>query len=500
MNAPAPDPALDLEAWMRRRPLDLREPALGGLSRAERQLVELQRDFVDVVTDGATEVAYAIARVRFDSRGALAESQQQAQQHTAQLAEVGNGLGQIVRSTEDLLGKLHHVDAETGRIDALAADGARKTQSMRELFGELVTQNARNRAEVDKLRRQFGEIVQHMGVIRDIAQRTNLLALNAAIEAARVGDAGRGFAVVAEEIRKLAQTSEQSVARIGESVSSIDKALRTVGRGTEDFSSRMDASQAQVHEIAEHFHDIAGGVSQVARQSTEATGQLSAQSEQLHAVDAHFQTMAQRVRDDAKSAVERGARITEALDLALDKSQRLFSSATQFRTDSATSRVIGALEQVTAEFEQRLAQALQRGEISQSDLFDEQYQPVAGTDPQKYNTRFTDWFKREIQPIEDRYVELSEQYVFVLLVDRNGYAAAHNSKFDQPLTGDPQRDLVGNRSRRLFNDPVGLASARNTSEVLLQVYARDTGEIMRELSRPVRVGARHWGAVRLGFR
>jgi methyl-accepting chemotaxis protein len=498
MNAPVPDP--DLETWLGRRPLDLREPALGGLKPAERELVELQRDFVDVVTDGATEVAYAIARVRFDSRGALGESQQQAQQHTAQLAEVGDGLGQIVRGTEDLLGKLHDVDAESGRIDALAADGARKTQSMRELFGELVTQNARNRAEVEQLRKQFGEIVQHMAVIRDIAQRTNLLALNAAIEAARVGDAGRGFAVVAEEIRKLAQTSEKSVARIGESVSSIDKALQTVGRGTQDFSSRMDASEARVHEIAEHFHAIAGGVSQVARQSTEATGQLSAQSEQLHAVDAHFQSMAQRVRDDAKSAVERGARIAEALDLALDKSQRLFTSATKFRTDSATSRVIGALEQVTAEFEQRLAQALQRGEISESDLFDEQYQPVAGTDPQKYNTRFTDWFKREIQPIEDRYLALSEQYVFVLLVDRNGYAAAHNSKFDQALTGDPQRDLVGNRSRRLFNDPVGLASARNTSEVLLQVYARDTGEIMRELSRPVRLGSRHWGAVRLGFR
>ena len=249
-----------------------------------------------------------------------------------------------------------------------------------------------------------------------------------------------------------------------------------------------------------HFHGIAGGVSQVARQSAEATGQLSAQSEQLHAVDAHFRSMAERVRGDARSAVERGARIAQALDLALDKSQRLFSSATMFRTDSATSRVLGALEQATSELEQRLAQALQRGEISDSDLFDENYQPVAGTDPQKYNTRFTDWFKREIQPIEDRYVALSDQYVFVLLVDRNGYAAAHNSKFDLPLTGDPQRDLAGNRSRRLFNDPVGLASARNTTDFLLQVYARDTGEIMRELSRPVRVGSRHWGAVRLGFR
>ena len=66
-------------------------------------------------------------------------------------------------------------------------------------------------------------------------------------------------------------------------------------------------------------------------------------------------------------------------------------------------------------------------------------------------------------------------------------------------TAQPQ-DAVPGDWWRLFNDPVGLASARNSSDFLLQVYARDTGEIMRELSRPVRVGARHWGAVRLGFR
>lgn len=498
MNTPASQSPL--ADWLERRPLDLREPALAALDPTERHLLELQREFVDVVTDGATEVAYAIARVRFDSLASLRESQQQAQQHTSQLTEVGSGLGQIVHGTEDLLGKLREVDAESGRIDTLASDGARKTQAMRELFGELVAQNARNRAEVERLRQQFGEVVQHMTVIRDIAQRTNLLALNANIEAARVGSAGRGFAVVAEEIRKLAQTAEKSVASIGESVGSIDKALQSVGRGTDDFSSRMDASQSRVHEIAEHFHDIAGGVSQVARQSVAATAQLSSQFDQLHAVETHFQTMSERVRGDAQTAVERGGRIAESLDLALNKSQRLFSSATLFRTDSAVCQVIGALEQVTAELEERLRQALQRGELSEADLFDEQYKPVAGTEPQKFETRFTDWFKREIQPIEDRYLGLSEQYVFVLLVDRNGYAAAHNAKFDQPLTGDAKRDLAGNRSRRLFNDPVGLASAHNTSDCLLQVYARDTGEIMRELSRPVRVAARHWGAVRFAFR
>ena len=89
--------------------------------------------------------------------------------------------------------------------------------------------------------------------------------------------------------------------------------------------------------------------------------------------------------------------------------------------------------------------------------------------------------------------------VFAVLVDRNGYLPTHNSKYCQPLTGDREKDMLGNRTKRLFNDPVGLKAARNSQGTLVQVYQRDTGEKMWDISYPVFVNGRHWGSFRIGY-
>ncbi len=100
----------------------------------------------------------------------------------------------------------------------------------------------------------------------------------------------------------------------------------------------------------------------------------------------------------------------------------------------------------------------------------------------------------------DKYYKKSERIAFVVAVDRNGYLPTHNSRYSQPLTGDRQKDLVNNRTKRIFNDKTGLAAARNTQPYLLQRYFRDTGEVMYDLSVPIFIKDRHWGAIRFGYK
>jgi len=160
----------------------------------------------------------------------------------------------------------------------------------------------------------------------------------------------------------------------------------------------------------------------------------------------------------------------------------------------------GRIEAMTGAkmMEQLLEEQLQNNRFSEEELFDTNYVPIPGTDPQKYTTRYDSYLDKAIRELQDEYLK-DEQVVFAVLVDRNGYLPTHNSKYSLPLTGDKEKDKLNNRTKRMFNDPVGLAAAKNQQELLKQVYARDTGEKMWDISAPVIVRGKHWGGFRIGF-
>lgn len=147
---------------------------------------------------------------------------------------------------------------------------------------------------------------------------------------------------------------------------------------------------------------------------------------------------------------------------------------------------------------QIIEEAIDNGVFSVNDAFDTEYELIGNFDPPKYHTKYDFYTDKAILGLQDEFL-LDKSIVFAVAVDKNGYLPTHNTRYQKPITGNPEVDKVGNRTKRVFNDPVGLKAAQNSEKGLLQVYHRDTGETMWDVSSPIYVKGKHWGGFRIGL-
>ncbi|MFZ6031302.1 MAG: response regulator [Chloroflexota bacterium] len=139
--------------------------------------------------------------------------------------------------------------------------------------------------------------------------------------------------------------------------------------------------------------------------------------------------------------------------------------------------------------------AIASGQLTRAQVFDRDYQAIPGTDPQKYHTAYDSFTDTYLAGINDAYTQDSD-ILYAVACDINGYVPTHNKR--APLTGNYQTDLNENRTKRIFDDAVGLEAARNRLPVRQQAYNRDNGEKAWDVSAPVYVNGEHWGCYRVG--
>ncbi|WP_445151996.1 methyl-accepting chemotaxis protein [Baekduia sp. Peel2402] len=239
------------------------------------------RRMVTDLTVAAETVASVSGRVVVDAD----EAGRAVDEIARAVADVASGAERQVSAVVDVRGLSSDVATATGESARGAAEAAGQAGRARELAhagatavgaaSEAMMAVSGASAEVTATIRSLGERSSRIGSMVDtiggIAEQTNLLALNAAIEAARAGEQGRGFAVVAEEVRKLADESQQAASSIAGLIAEIqtetDRALTVVEDGaarTSEGVATVEAARASFAEIGEAVEVTSGRVAEIA--------------------------------------------------------------------------------------------------------------------------------------------------------------------------------------------------------------------------------------------
>ena len=145
---------------------------------------------------------------------------------------------------------------------------------------------------LQQLSEDSGQIASVVDVIRGIAEQTNLLALNAAIEAARAGEQGRGFAVVADEVRSLAQRTQESTGHIQEIISNLSKATHAASDNMENCLKMAGLSVNEMNNVRSALGAIADSVSAIDNMSHQIAAAAEEQSSTATEIERNTSTIA----------------------------------------------------------------------------------------------------------------------------------------------------------------------------------------------------------------
>jgi methyl-accepting chemotaxis protein len=258
--------------------------------------------------------------------------------------ETANNVTSASNAVETMSKKIEELSQNASKVEKTAQDAMKLTEEGQRVIDELnkgfsKTTDATNSVVtvMSELEQTAGEIGRIVETIMSISSQTNLLALNAAIEAARAGEAGRGFAVVADEVRKLAEESNQSAQRISQFIEEIRNRITLAARSTDEAVKTISTQVEIGTSVTETFNKI----------SQANTG---------------ISSMIQEINSGIISLVNDGKKISDAIQSVAAIAQE--NAASSEEVSAAVEEVTATMENITSNLQRLIEISRELDEIN----------------------------------------------------------------------------------------------------------------------------------------
>ena len=306
--------------------------------------VRLERNGCDEmagVSDGFNQVAEGfqnLVRQAVSSTVLVAESARSMTQESDQTlqgaAEQKREAEQIASAVQDLADSALDISRNSAeaaesaqRADEMATQGREMVEHTARSFNGMLDEVARTSDVIGQLDTDVQAIGDISGVIREIAEQTNLLALNAAIEAARAGEQGRGFAVVADEVRNLAQRTQASTLEIQQTIESLQACTKDSVELMTSSHQQVSANVEEINKAGELLGAIDDVVAEMNHKNAEIASAVQAQNSLVDNLRVNIDSISS-VADGTESSAQQSAKLAQDMS---GSSARLSDTLAAFR-------------------------------------------------------------------------------------------------------------------------------------------------------------------------
>ncbi|MCB1875223.1 MAG: methyl-accepting chemotaxis protein [Chromatiales bacterium] len=286
---------------------------ISTLSKAFNHFTSTIKDVVVSVATSSKELSSAAS----DLAGTTNSTTMSMQRQRDETTQIATAVNQMSATIAEVAKNCASAAQAATEVDQQTNDGSKVVKATVTEINALAEDVRRAVDVVKHVDSDSERIGTVLDVIRGIAEQTNLLALNAAIEAARAGEQGRGFAVVADEVRSLAQRTQQSTEEIQEMIESLQDGVGQTVKVMEDSRSRAERSVSQAAQAGQALDSISTSIDTINQMNVQIATASEQQSQVAEEINRNIVNISQAAEQTVLDA-ERASSATELLVLQLD--------------------------------------------------------------------------------------------------------------------------------------------------------------------------------------